>query len=713
MTHAAAARAVDPRQGSAVFHEFPMSAPTATRRTVVAVAGILVAHAVALAWLGTSTAGKLASNAALTSGGVWAALACLGASRRARGLERRLWSLFAMSLAIWVCAQGAWTYHESWLQRAVPQPSVQHLLYRLFGAPLVMALLLDEEGDPERFDAARILDFVQVGLVFLFFYFDLYLLPVSGFENLASLMVWGSLDLSDVENWLLAGALGLRFAFGRVSAVRAVFGRWAVFVALYAATSSLYNFGWQYHGGQTGDWWDLPWTLTLLGGVLLAASWTPGPLASTAVEATDRVPGWSVNWTPAVVPLLVLALALHVSRQAPAVAFLAVFASVACYGARLVLGRHREQRGLAALRASRARYSQLVTLSPEAILVLEADRISFANPAAARLLAAPRPEDLVGRAIAEFLSGEAAHRWRPPRAQADAGTGSVSLDARRLDGEAVEIEASTSPFVDEPLPRGRGARLVVARDVTRRNRVEAEREALIKELEAKNAELERFTYTVSHDLKSPLVTIQGFLGYLERAAGSGDAARLRSDIARIRDAAGKMGRLLDDLLKLSRVGRQLNPPQDVPFADIVRDALALTEGTLAARGVRVEVAPDLPVVRADRVRLVEVLQNLLENAAKFMGSRSDPRIVVGARQGDGGPTLFVQDNGIGIRPEYHEKVFGLFETLDARAEGTGVGLALVARIVDAHGGRVWVESEGPGRGSTFCFTLGAPPAAPV
>ncbi len=228
------------------------------------------------------------------------------------------------------------------------------------------------------------------------------------------------------------------------------------------------------------------------------------------------------------------------------------------------------------------------------------------------------------------------------------------------------------------------------------------------ELEAKNNELERFTYTVSHDLKAPLVTIRGFLGFARKDAATGDSERLERDLARIDAAAEKMLGLLEDLLELSRVGLLVDRPKDVAFGKIVDEALELVAGTVRERGVEVEVASDLPLVRGDRARLVEVLQNLLENAARYMGRQASPRIDVGRRRDESEQVLFVRDNGMGIEPDYHEKVFGLFERLDPEAsEGTGIGLALVKRIIEVHGGRIWVESDGAGRGSTFCFTLPA------
>lgn len=237
----------------------------------------------------------------------------------------------------------------------------------------------------------------------------------------------------------------------------------------------------------------------------------------------------------------------------------------------------------------------------------------------------------------------------------------------------------------------------------------SERKRLIEELEGKNAELERFTYTVSHDLKSPLITIKGFLGFLERDAATGNLQRLRGDIHRIADATDKMQMLLNELLELSRIGRLVNPPQEVQFAELVYEALEIVQGRLQARNVQVSVQENLPDVYGDRQRLLEVLQNLLDNAAKFIGSNPNPRVEIGQDGYEGDkPIFFVRDNGIGIEPIHHDRVFGLFNKLDVESEGTGIGLALVKRIIEIHGGRIWVQSEA-GQGTTFYFTLPTQP----
>lgn len=237
-------------------------------------------------------------------------------------------------------------------------------------------------------------------------------------------------------------------------------------------------------------------------------------------------------------------------------------------------------------------------------------------------------------------------------------------------------------------------------------RLFTERVVLNKELESQNEELERFTYTVSHDLRSPLVTIRGFLGYLKEDATSGDLTRFNNDLTRIGKAVDKMQVLLNELLELSRIGRIANPPEDVPFGEIVQETADLLAVPLEAGNIRLDIQRDFPTVHVDRLRIAEVMQNLISNSIKFMGDQARPTIEIGTKGSDtdGKPILYVRDNGVGIEPKYHERIFGLFNRLDPSIEGTGIGLTLIKRIIEIHGGRIWVESE-LGRGATFLFTL--------
>lgn len=279
----------------------------------------------------------------------------------------------------------------------------------------------------------------------------------------------------------------------------------------------------------------------------------------------------------------------------------------------------------------------------------------------------------------------------------------VTEEMAFLDQETRWVETYKAPILDDDdTVIGTFGYL---RDITERKWAEAERENLIRELEMRNTELEQFAYTVSHDLKAPLITISGFLGFLEMDARTGDLESLNSDIRNIDEAVQKMRLLLDELLELSRIGRLMNPPEMAPFGDIVAEALALVHGRLADKGVKVTVQPQLPAVLGDKARLVEVVQNLVENAVKYMGSQAEPQIWIGVRENGSYPIYTVRDNGMGIEARYHEQIFGLFNKLNEDVEGTGIGLALVKRIVTVHNGRLWVESEGNGKGSTFCFTL--------
>ncbi len=247
----------------------------------------------------------------------------------------------------------------------------------------------------------------------------------------------------------------------------------------------------------------------------------------------------------------------------------------------------------------------------------------------------------------------------------------------------------------------------IARDTSELQAAQADREKMIRALEEKNAEMERFVYTVSHDLKSPLITMKGFLGLLKQdLQGLSQEKRdaVDEDIEEISKATEKMKQLLDDLLELSRIGRVSETAQSVSTQTLAKEIVQSFRPAMSEREVTIRIHDELPEVYGDPTRIGEVFQNLIENALKFT-NETGAIIEIGAHYKDDHPTFFVADNGVGIGPQYAEKVFDLFEKLDANTEGTGVGLAIVKRIVERHGGRIWIETAGQMKGCTVYFTL--------
>jgi PAS domain S-box-containing protein len=354
-----------------------------------------------------------------------------------------------------------------------------------------------------------------------------------------------------------------------------------------------------------------------------------------------------------------------------------------------------------ALRAISARQQALLSAVPDIIMEVDSNKVyTWVNQSGQEFFG----DNAIGKEAAFYFEGEQeTYLSVQPIFNGHGDTIYVESWQRRKDGQK-RLLAWWCRVLKDDSGRVTGA-LSSARDITE---VKEAENALLErdlQLQEKNAELERFVYTVSHDLKSPLVTIKTFLGYLENDVRKQDVVRMDQDLMYIRGAADKMGRLLDELLELSRIGRVVNPSVEVPLQAIVQEALELVAGQLSERGVQVDVTAEPVVLHGDRPRLLEVFQNLVDNAVKFMGDQPTPRVEIGVEQAGGETVFFVRDNGIGIDPRHQPKLFDLFEKLDPGTEGTGIGLALVRRIVEIHRGKIWVESAGVGQGTCFRFTL--------
>lgn len=232
-----------------------------------------------------------------------------------------------------------------------------------------------------------------------------------------------------------------------------------------------------------------------------------------------------------------------------------------------------------------------------------------------------------------------------------------------------------------------------------------ERKLAAEELQRKNAEIEQFLYIVSHDLRSPLVTVKTFLGYLESDMTGTDQERISQDLQYIHGAADKMELLLNELLKISRIGRVETTPARVSLVQVLSEVLDTMAGIINERKVEVRLPEADVMLFVDHSHLFHIWQNLIENAIKYSRNDTIPRIEFGVQSLDGETLFFARDNGVGVDPKYHKKIFGIFEKLDHKSSGAGLGLSMIQRIVEKYGGRVWVESEGSGTGACFYFTL--------
>lgn len=254
-------------------------------------------------------------------------------------------------------------------------------------------------------------------------------------------------------------------------------------------------------------------------------------------------------------------------------------------------------------------------------------------------------------------------------------------------------------FYISALSYKKGQFVTVFNDVTNIKRNE-------DDLKRKNEEMTKFIYTVSHDLKNPLVTIRSFTDFLKQDLSKNDEPALSKDFQYIHGAADKMELLLNELLELSRIGRKVNPKKEIPLINIVKDALELISNKLSNKNIEFTRPDENIIIYGDNQRLVELYKNLIDNAVKFMGSRPDLKIEIGVIEEKKSKVLFVKDNGTGIDQRYQHKLFGLFEKLDPHSDGTGMGLAISKKIVETHDGKIWAVSEGVGKGTIFYFTLG-------
>ncbi len=361
----------------------------------------------------------------------------------------------------------------------------------------------------------------------------------------------------------------------------------------------------------------------------------------------------------------------------------------------------------ARLRASEARFRSVTESAHDAIIAADSRGTILSWNAGARTIFGYEADDVVGQPLT-VLMPERYHAAHQHGLERLAATGvsrligqTVELLGRRKDGSEFPLELALSTWSTQEGHLYSG----IIRDISARKQAEQALEERNRDLARANAELEAFSYSVSHDLRAPLRAMDGF----SRILLDEHAPHLPPDAQRyvqlVRNGAQQMGALIDDLLTFSRLSRQPLAKQMVAPADLVRRALDDLRSEQDGRCIDIVLGALAPC-RADPALLKQVWLNLLANALKFTGQRPAARIEIGCHQENGHPVYSVRDNGVGFDMRYAHKLFGVFQRLHRAEEyeGTGVGLAIVERIVHRHGGAVWAEAE-VGKGATFYFTL--------
>lgn len=345
-------------------------------------------------------------------------------------------------------------------------------------------------------------------------------------------------------------------------------------------------------------------------------------------------------------------------------------------------------------------HESLLKFMHEGLLVLnKQDQIECINDAALDLLGYSSSEKLLGKHVREIYAfpdalenllalqdaGETITHWENTFIKSDGNTFTGAYSIRVINNP------NQSPLM----------KMILFRDVTPDKKAALMIAEHTESLEKSNKELDQFAYIVSHDLKAPLRAISNLATWVQEDLGDSLADETKANFNMLKGRVARMESLINGILEYSRIGRAEIPSENIDTGKLVNEAVELLA---PPSHIKLEVDPLMPVVEAPKVMLLQVFSNLISNAIKY-NDKKEGLIKISAQENENAFEFSVQDNGPGIEPEYHEKIFVIFQTLQSRDkfESTGIGLTIVKRIVNARGGRIWVESA-PGKGSKFIFS---------
>ena len=346
-------------------------------------------------------------------------------------------------------------------------------------------------------------------------------------------------------------------------------------------------------------------------------------------------------------------------------------------------------------------YSTLANSSPIGVFIVQGGKFVFANPQFCKI-SGYREEELMSLEPLSLVHPEDRGRVRENATRALRGKYTDSYEYRFLNknGETRVILETIATI----RYHGERASLGGFMDITERKQAQETEKRLSQELQAKISELETFSYGIAHDLRSPLFSIAGFSRLLQEDLQNQRMDEVQNDIRLLESGIEKMQKLLNGTLEYSRAGYMIKRTKDVSFGDIVEEVLDDLVEQIGSSGATISQAKSFPAVYVDRMRIKQVLLNLIQNSIKYRDKVRPLTIEIDYRLSGDEVVFCVRDNGVGIDDGETEKVFEIFYRGTAEGEGSGLGLAIVKKIIEAHGGKIWAESQ-PGKGTAMCFTL--------